>query len=151
MANYCATARSNYFRVKSKQKFLEWVASIPSLGVWEEEEPANGWRGRRVDWKTGSDYFAICSSCPDSGSWPSVLYCEETDECTEIDVLDELSKHLDEGSTAVLFEVGAEKMRYVHGSANAVNSVGDVKWVTLDFIYSEAKETLGGEITKAEY
>ena len=36
MANYYATARSNYFRVKDSIAFERWVNSIDGLGIFTE-------------------------------------------------------------------------------------------------------------------
>ncbi len=134
MANWYGTARSNYFRVKDKQKFTEWATSIDGLELIEDEEG-------RVGLGCNHDY---------SGGWPDLVYNQDTDDYEEIDVVKSVAAHLQEGSVAVFMEVGAEKMRYVTGWAVAVNHKGDTARVSLDDIYKQAAE-LGDEVTKAEY
>jgi hypothetical protein len=62
-----------------------------------------------------------------------------------------LSTHLAEGSVAVIVEAGAEKLRYVHGHAVAVNSKGEQLCIGLGDIYEMAEKRFGGEVTRAEY
>jgi hypothetical protein len=135
MANYYATARSNYFAVKDEEAFKEW-ASKRHLEVWDDgEEPP---------------VFAISPDDPDSGSW-ELNFDLETDE--EIDVLQELSEHLDPNYVAILMEAGAEKKRYVSGFAFAVSPKGQVLRIALSDIYDLAQKQfgLGMKVTPAEY
>lgn len=131
MANYYATARSNYFRVKDKTAFREWADNIPGLGVWDDREDG------RVGVYDGGD----------SGGWPSQRYNEETEDYEDLDLAYELSEHLAEGEVAVLMEAGAEKMRYVCGYAIAVNHKGERITVSLNDIYDLAKAKFGVEPT----
>jgi len=135
MANWYGSSRSNYFRVKDRDAFLQ-STERRGLGVFKNEN--------------NPDYFAIYSADNDSGSWPS--YDLESD--TEIDLVAELAQHLPKGQVAVLMEVGAEKLRYLTGVAIAVNPKGRVIDLTLGYIYRKAARTFRipeSQITRAEY
>ncbi len=142
MANYCATARSNYFAVKDETAFREWAAHL-GLTVLEPDRrnaPANSIL--RFGIASGSD--------GDCGSWPDSTYDEEENENKQIDLTGQLADHLADDEVAVLLEVGNENLRYVGGTAIAVNNRGETVFIDLDGIY-HAAQTLGRNITRAEY
>jgi hypothetical protein len=142
MANYYATARSNYIAVKDESVFREWAARI-GLSILEpthHDKVADGIRRFGIAPGNGDD----------SGGWPTSIYHEDTDECEDIDVSEQLSAHLADDEVAVLMEVGNEKLRYVSGTATAVNSKGEIAHLDLDSIY-ELALVLGPNITRAEY
>lgn len=97
----------------------------------------------------------------DDGAWPSQAWVEHEDEVgggwtedwEEIDIVDELAEHLEDGSVAVLMEAGSEKHRYVCGYATAVNSNGTVVSLSLVDIYEKARKVFGkkAEITDCSY
>lgn len=133
MADYHATARSSYFKVKDEAAFR---AAMPAELEVVTQRPS------------AADVFAlICYS--DHGTWPSEVYDEKTDESTEIDVVDLVAEHLAPGWVAVFIEVGAEKMRYLGGVAIAINEHGDRAVVDLYSIY-ELASGLGEHVTPAE-
>jgi len=135
MTNWYGSSRSNYFRVKDCEAFLQW-AEKRGLGVFKSESHA--------------EYFAIYSADNDSGSWPSY----DMDDDTEIDLVAELAQHLPKGQVAILMEVGAEKLRYLTGVAIAVNHKGCAAVVSLDDIYRKAARTFRvpeNQITRAAY
>lgn len=134
MANYYASARSNYFRVKDIDAFEKWVESVPGLGIFTKE-------------KDGETLYAIYDDGPDACGWPSYDYEDDT----EIDLTAELAAHLVDGDVAVLIEVGAEKLRYLVGQAVAVRSDGEVIHLNLNTIYQTVKDQWGVTTTKAEY
>lgn len=141
MANYYASARSNYFRVNDEKAFKCWAEEC-GLGTWT----------RNVTPKGASDegtYFGVYSE--DEGGWPSFRYDEERDECHDIDIFGGLARFLHEDDVAVLMEVGWENLRYLTGLAVAVNANGETRRVSLDDIYEIAESDLGAEPTKAEY
>jgi hypothetical protein len=140
MANYYASARSNYFKVKDAEAFKTWAASLPGLGVIEKPDDA----------EENPAWFAIYSDDGDSGSWP-YWTTNEDGEDIEIDLPAELSEHLQEGEIAVLIEVGAEKLRYLCGHAVAVNWAGETEFLSLDRIYDLAFERWGIQPTDATY
>ncbi len=133
MADWYGNARSNYFKVKDKAKFVQWASSLGGLEVIEDDEG-------RVGLLADSDF----------GGWPSSIENEETGDFDELDLLQEIAPHLQDGSVAVLFEVGPEKLRYLTGRAEAINAQGEIVTVCLRHIY-EAAKVLGGEITLAEW
>jgi len=136
MANWYGSSRSNYFRVKDCDAFLQWVEKR-GLGFFKNGEDAA--------------LFAIHSGdSTDAGSWPS--YDLEAD--TEIDLVAELAQHLPKGEVAVLMEIGAEKLRYLTGIAIAVNHKGRAAVVSLDDVYRKAARTFRvqeNKITQAAY
>ena len=132
--NMEATARSNYFRVKEGAAFRAW-ANRRGLYVVPTEQG-------------GQNYFMIQPA--DGGSWPSESRDDQTGALEEFDLVPELARHLAEGDVAVLMEVATEGSRYVAGVALALNAAGETRRVCLDDIY-ELAETLGTQVTKAEY
>ena len=132
MANYYATSRTNTFQVKDAAAFRAWAAKL-GIRVHERE----GGEGFVLDPGDGND----------SGIFPG--YDAGTGE--EIDFVGELAGHLAIASVAVIVEAGAEKLRYVHGHAVAVNSKGEQVHLDLGDIYGLAEKAFGGEITRAEY
>ena len=142
MANYYATARSNYFAVKDETAFREW-AGLLGLTILEPDH-----RDKSAD---GIRRFGISSgNCDDSGGWPSSLADEDTGDYKDIDVSEQLSPHLADDEVAILREAGSESLRYVTGSAVAVNNKGKTVRLDLEGIYRTARK-LGRNITRAEY
>jgi hypothetical protein len=134
MANYCATARSNYFRVKDAAAFEAWCDER-FLDYWQD---------------TARERYAISASGEyASGSWP--WYDHSTD--AEIDIAAELVPHLHPKDVAVLIEVGSEKLRYLIGQAVAVHASGRIDRVSLDDIYDRAMQGVedGVTVTEATY
>ena len=131
MANYCATARSNYFRVRNPEAFQNWVESLggiffddPKKGVGFYMEPGDGWPLARLD---------------DDG------------EYVEFDLTAELAEHLAEGEVAILMQSGAEKIRYITGTAWAVAWDGREICLGLDAIYELAEQAFGIKPSYASY
>lgn len=139
MANYYATTRSNYFRVKDRQLFAE------------EMEACNI---RVLEHTTEPDLICITSDL--DGGWPcdrevtpagDSPYGVEDYELSEI-----LPKHLQEGEVAVLMEVGHEKLRYLVGAAQAVAWDGRIESVDLEKeIMEVACLMTGKEVTHPNY
>ena len=136
MANYVATARSNYFKVKDPEAFKSWVANCPNVGLISKDDGT----------------FAVYSDDPDSGSWPNYRFDEETgDYDEEFDFFAGVAEFLVDGEIAVFMEVGAEKLRYCNGYAIAVHSNGEYETLNLDRIYDFAEQRWGKRPTVAEY
>lgn len=132
MANYYSSARTNYFRVKDVDAFNAWV-----------KEYEDNYRVEVVD---KEDTFSILFD-NESG----VPTSREVDgSYDEIDFMDELSKHLADDEVAILHQAGAEKLRYINGYAIAVNNKSERRTISLDDIYTFAKE-LGKNVTLAQY
>ena len=131
MANYCATARSNYFGVKDETAFREWADGLDLRVI------------------TQGSLFAIHPNS--DGGWPSLRFPKDAEaEEEEIDLRAELAQHLVEGDVAVLVEAGAERLRYVCGYAWAVNSSGDTNEISLNDIY-EIAYRMGNRVTDASH
>ena len=131
MADYHGTARSNYFRVKDKQKFIEWCTSLELEPIYEIDEVTRD---------------TLCGFIANTGN--GAVPTHRNDE--EFDFFSELSTHLADEEVGIVIEVGAEKMRYISGFADAVNSKGEVVSVCLDDIYKKAAK-LGNNMTEAAY
>lgn len=132
MANYTADARTNYFRVKDEDAFRKAM------------EPYD------VSVHTRDQYFCLLADQGDCNGWPSWII-GPNDEDIEVDLPQIVAPHLCDDSVAVFIEVGAEKLRYLVGHANAVDSTGKECHITLDGIYDLAASCLQGECTQASY
>jgi hypothetical protein len=135
MANYYATTRSNYFRVKDATAFEAWCHTR-ELDFWTKHYDDVGNR------------YAISANTGDSRGWP--YYDAEHDD--DFDLTAELAKHLDASDVAVLIEIGSEKLRFLAGIATAVDHSGRTLCVTLDEIYDRAADAFGNlTVTEATY
>lgn len=140
MANWYGSARSNYFKVKDVDKFETWAGE---LGLTVISRPSAD---------DGLLYGLLVEEGENDGAWPAVKYTEDPDlDMEEVDVLKELSAHLAEGEVAILMECGAEKLRYLTGWAQAINSKGEVLSVMLNDIYQKVEDAWGVKPTEAEY
>lgn len=131
MANYYGFGRTNYFEVKDLEAFVAEVSAIPNIEAYGE--------GNR---------FCLLSNSEDGFVWSS--YDEETEEDTEVDWADIFTRHLADGSVAIVMEIGNEKLRYLSGVAVAYNNKGESRDISLENIYTLAEE-LGENITRATY
>ncbi len=136
MANWLGSARTNYFRVRDVDAFKAWAQAAP-LVVFEE--------GGRFGVYSEDEY----------GGWPSIVFDDDaTDAHRDFDIAHELAQHVAEGEIVVCLEAGAEKLRYITGSAIAFKATADAAdkiSLTLDDIYGLAASKWGHEPSKAEY
>lgn len=133
MADWYGTARSNYFQVRDETAFRAW-AEKRGLHVFESRTAGDS-----------PTFFGFYSE-DQYGGWPSYeMDLEEETGDGSIDLCAELAPHLLDGQIAVLMEVGAEKHRYVTGTAIAVDHTGKTVEVTLDDIYESAARAFGVE------
>jgi hypothetical protein len=135
MANYEATTRSNYFRVKDAPAFEAWCRSL-GLEFWteaREEAPDDA-------------FYAITADTGDCCGWPSC----RIDNDEDIDFPEDLAGHLDPRDVAIVFEVGHEKLRYITGVAIAVHPDGRTVAVSLNDIYARARKAFGRKLTITE-
>lgn len=143
MADFIANARTNKFIVKDVEA-LEKV--LRSYGL--NPRP---WG----DGSTGAEFVLDRSEEPKGsvslfsyGGWPSldedsVADRLEADISEPVpqdhdDIANLVASHLVEGQVAVFIEVGAEKMRYLGGTAVAVNAAGETRSLDLADIYEMA-------------
>ncbi len=139
MANYVGTGRSNYFK----------VADGPAFENWAEKINLNIWRGSGEN----EGMYAF-SGDDEAGTLPSEKDVGSDDEhlTEEFDFFTELAEHLIEGQVAIFMSAGAEKLRYIHGWAVAVNHKGEQINVDLSDIYELVNMKWGLEnFTTVEY
>ena len=135
MANWIGSARTNYFRVKDGDAFKAW-AKAASLVVFEED-------GR----------FGVYSE-DEYGGWPEIVFDDDaTDAHRDFYITHELAQHVADGEIVVCLEAGAEKLRYITGSAlafKATNGAPETIGITLDDIYDLAQAKWGERPSAAE-
>lgn len=141
MANYYATARSNYFKVKDLKAFKKRAEEL-YLEVIDQKTEA------------GETLYGIMAE--DGDGWPTVRDTNESErpDGEEVDFPAELANHLAPGEVAVLMQAGSERRRYLTGPAVAVTSDGRRSEIVLDNIYEQASREFGipeDVITRAEY
>lgn len=150
MANYAANARTNKFRVKDADALVADIARF-GVSVVEQKTPGVTVYGdielmRRNTQADGSERIMLFAN----EGWPSF---DEDSVASRLDLEEDealpegsdslhmiVSKHLVEGEIAIFVEVGAEKLRYLGGTAVAVNHEGETRRVDLDDIVDLAKE-----------
>jgi hypothetical protein len=127
VANYMSTCRTNYFKVGRPKEFMEWLETVPDV-IWEEKNPDN------PD-MVGMLYVEN----PDGAGWPSWRYppndTDELEDDIEFDIFEEIPQFLAPNEVAIFMEVGAEKLRYLHGQSIAVHSSGQMLEINLNDIY----------------
>jgi hypothetical protein len=133
MANYYASTRSNYFRVKDADAFKAWCEQR-YLEFWTKTIDGMG------------ECYAITADTGDCCGWPSY----DIDGDCEFDFTGELAEHLDPRDVAIIFEVGSEKLRYLTGFATAIHADGSTVAVSLHDIYQRAAEEFGDDLTMTE-
>jgi hypothetical protein len=137
MANYYASARTNYFAVTDLEAFKADIESkTSSVQVVSQE-------------KDGLTLVGLLGSDDDGGGFP-FEYEDEDGEYVELNWAEIFKAHLEDGWVAIIMESGAEKLRYIAGYAVAYNSKGETVSLNLDDIYDKAK-SLGTNITTATY
>lgn len=130
-------ARTNYVLVKDIEAFK---AAIPEDVTIEVTTGA----GEQAD---------MVALLMENGLWES-CYNEDTEEDEPFDAISLLAEHLVEGQVAVFQEVGHDKMRFMVGSAVAVDHTGATVEVCIDDIYAKAAEAFKTDrkaITDASY
>ena len=133
MANYYATCRSNYVRVKNPKRFKD-ILSEYDLDIIEDDDGRIGFLSRTED------------------GFPRMLEPDEHDEHGYINDDTRIPECLHDDEVLVIMEIGNEKMRYLIGYALAINSDGRQCSVSLDEIYSRAEANFGNKPkTPAEY
>lgn len=132
MANYYASARTNWFRVRSRESFLTWTHTVPEISVQE--------RDGRYALFADTEY-----------GWPSERWNSDAGEGAELDLGTELKAHLATGEVAIFMEVGNEKLRYLNGFAFAIRADGERLSLSLDDIYDLVKREWNIEPTQACY
>lgn len=137
MANYYASARTNYFAVTDLEAFkADLESKTSSVQVVSKEE-------------NGLTLVALLGNDDDGAGFP-FEYENEDGDYVELDWAEIFKAHLEDGWVAIIMESGAEKLRYIAGYAVAYNSKGETVSINLDDIYEKAK-SIGTNITHATY
>ena len=144
MANYYGSCRTNYFKVKDEEAFKAAIESLPDVECHRSDGAIDA---------EHAGLYCILGNNDDGGGWPSYQYDKEMDDYVEFDLIDEVYSHLADGEVAIFMEVGAEKLRFLVGYAEAVNNMGEREKVSLLDIYDKAKRLTSRpeDITQAEY
>lgn len=138
MANYVAYARTNYVKVSDMDTLKRYLQDWP-ISVYPSSEEG---------------YFCFICEDPDGAGWPGYGYDEDDNE---IEFLwEDVMQFIEPGQVLVALEVGAEKLRYLTGIAEAYIRTEDGRVLLLNInlhdIYQKARETFQVEhITTAEY
>ena len=169
MSDWYGNSRSNYFKVKDVEKFKEFLSKWGAEYISTEKEVnidscqkclsgepnascdkyINHMVGECLGDKEKTVLHGFLGE-EDNGGLPS-HYLDEASgiEYDFDDFTKELATHLKDSEVAVMFEVGAEKLRYVTGFAMALNSKGETRFLNLDGIYTLGLE-LRLEVTRCE-
>ena len=133
MANFYGSSRTNYFRVKDEAAFEAFAEKYRCQVI------------RDVAGRVG----LLPGDWTDDGTFPSY----DPDEDEELDFLGMISDHLAEGSIAIIEQVGAEKLRYLSGYAEAIDHEGERVSVNISDIVDKARARFGdkADITDASY
>lgn len=140
MANYYASARTSYAKMKDDDAFKEWADSLSGAEViWKDTEDY----GRLYGFLFGAD--------SDYGGISGSRYDEESDEMVDLDIYEELQPHLADGWAITFVEAGAEKLRYVMGFAAVLTNTRLETLSLDDFIGRTLTEWGGPHHTRPEY
>ena len=142
MANYYCVMRTNYFRVKDEEKFLELMESVCSgedeLQIWSETDAE------------GTKRFGF-------GAYDSIRginLAGDQDEDPDYDAfITALQDCVADDDAIIIMEAGHEKLCYVGGSAEVITSQGHDYINITDSAVKMAKEMLNFPdwATKCDY
>jgi len=139
MANYYASARTSYAKMKCGKKFRDWADTIPECKVITSASDKHGM------------LYGLIFTGDDCGSIPNSQWDEEADEHLDFDIYEEIQKHLADGWAISFKEAGAEKLRYILGFA-AIVTKDTIEHTTLGKWIDETMNGLGDPLhTSPEY
>lgn len=133
---YNATSRTNWFNVKDEAAFR--AALNPFENIVE------------IATRSGDDKLMLSAEHNDDGTFPSA-YFDKNDECQELVFHELVAEHLTDGEVAVFMSAGADKLRFVGGSAIAIDNTLKSVEICLSQIYDKAKEAFGRDVNLAEF
>lgn len=136
MANYYGSCRTNFFRVKDDKAFEAAMDGIDD-----------------VEYHNRDGKYVLLGNNADGAGWPTYKYDEARDDHEDLDLVDEVFPYLADGEVAIFMEVGAEKLRFLIGYAEAVNNKGERDIISLTDIYERAAKLTDRpeDITQCEY
>ena len=117
MANYVGVCRSNYFEVVDEERYQELFAGLTS----EDLHDFTKQRGNKTLHGFGS-YGSI--------GWHPQLTSEDEDSDFDF-FLTEVGKILKPRNAVVVYEIGAEKLRYILGYVTIAFPGGKLKYMSL--------------------
>lgn len=103
MGRKTPAARSNYFRVKDKRRFMQAMKALPGIVTHQNREGA----------------FMLVTLDDWNGCWPTTR-TDLAGNTLAVDVADTVARHLKPGQIALLMNAGHEQMIRVGGDAVAV-------------------------------
>jgi hypothetical protein len=129
MANFYGNCRSNYFAVKNEAAFKAWISQY------------------EVKLIARDNLFGFVSD-DEFGGIPQRREDEDA-----IDIDSEIAQHLADNQVCIIMEAGAEKSRYIAGSATAIHASGASFSINLSDVYARVPEEFGdaAQCTAAEY
>lgn len=130
MANYMATARTNYFRVINEKRYQELFNNLISEDNIEDFTYS----------KDGTIYHGF-------GAYDSINYLTEDEEYDFDEFLLELQKILPDDEAFIYMEAGHEKLRYVTGDVIIVTRKEIVGENIASWAVKKAQELLGEHFT----
>lgn len=130
MANWYGSARSNYVKVDDKEGITKALEPFDITLNWDE-------RGLCL----------TVDGASNDGAWPTTAYVKD-DEGVEDEIVlspeTHICPYLAEGEVIIFMEIGAEKLRYLTGYAEAYKAkTGEYCVVSLNDIYNKAAEQFG--------
>lgn len=133
MSDWHGTTRSNYFKVKDLDSFKTMLSNFQVECITKEN----------------TDLVGFYSTTYNGG----IPTCFPGNNLIEVSILDCIAPHLETNEVCVVQSVGAEKQRYLTGTAIAISHTGETVSISLSDIYKEAQEQFGGDasITEAIY
>jgi hypothetical protein len=134
MADYYATARTNYFKLADVAAVAAAVALCEKVGLSVSEGE-------------GGAYAFISEN--DRG-WPEDYYDEEKEETIDVDLEGEFGKLAAADEVVIMVESGSEGARYCVGYAIAIRN-GEILRITINDIYDLVEKTWGVKPSMAIY
>ncbi|ROR76056.1 hypothetical protein SAMN06295974_3796 [Plantibacter flavus] len=151
MSTFEATARTNHFRVRDVAALR---AELATYGIHAPNLLDHRAHGAALVLDDRDVVTGTIALFGDMG-WPSLdedAVRERFDWDESISVPDQhqtlvelIASHLEAGQVAIFLEVGHEKMRFLSGSAVAVNASGETRSIELEDIYGLASELTSPE------
>jgi len=130
MSNYYTNTRTNWFRVKDKKEFMDWLTRFGSELLLIAAE------------MTGKDtYFAMLGNS-EFGDFPYIEPPDDPDDDDQYhgDFMEHVAtQFLHDDDILVILESGAEKMHYIGGVATAYDSNANMVDISIDGIYDKAR------------
>jgi hypothetical protein len=120
MADWTGSARSNYVRFTDVLKARKAIDDFGNLEIIESK--------CKIGIMSNDEY----------GGWPS-FYSDDNPISIYDGLVPKLKKLLAPKETMIMMEVGAEKMRYLTGTACSFSNKGKIKFINLSDIYNRVR------------